>query len=413
MWEKVILVEKNRLSLYLILVCLTFLFIGCEAEKPKDPSAVLKGKVDDKIIELSIKSHLDESLNKQEEFPSTIEVASEKYEIEYYIQNTLEKKIQSILRRHDPHHAAVAVIDNKTGGVLAAVGYESSKKKFARKIAFTNTHPAASIVKVITAAEIIEAGKVNYGSTFYFNGKSTTMYKDQLEDKRNKWSAKTTLATAFSYSNNVVFAKAALMYSSAKKIKKMAEKFGFSESLMRFVSLGKSYLFDAKTSYELAELATGFNKRSHVSPIHAASIATTVARGGEMISPQVVKRIKKSDQIIWDAEEREPQHAISFGTARQLKTMMKKVVRSGTARKMFRRFPSKVLEKLEIAGKTGSITGGVPYGKRDWFVSYVKKKKSANPGISIAVMLVHGKDWKVRSTLIAKKVMEYYFRNVK
>lgn len=404
---------RNSFLSHLTIISMLGLFLSCEADKPKDPSTLNKGKVDNKIIELSIKSYLDESLNSQDEFPETIEVASEKYEIEYYIQDTLEKKIQSILRRHDPHHAAVAVIDNKTGGVLAAVGYESSKKRFSRKIAFTNTHPAASIVKVITAADIIEAGKVNYGTTFYFNGKSTTMYKDQLEDKRNKWSAKTTLATAFSFSNNVVFAKAALMYSSAKKIKKMAEKFGFSESLMRFVSLGKSYLFDAKTSYELAELATGFNKRSHISPIHAASIATTVARGGEMITPQVVKRIKKSNELIWNAEDREPRHAISFGTARQLKTMMKKVVKSGTARKMFRRFPSKVLDRLEIAGKTGSITGGVPYGKRDWFVSYVKKKKSANPGISIAVMLVHGKDWKVRSTLIAKKVMEYYFRNVK
>lgn len=409
---KVILVQ--RASLLVTLLFGLILLSACEKNSPEESSEKKSiGMVDSKIIELSIKSSLDENLKEFKDFPKAINIADEEYQFKYFINKRLEDRIKQALRRWDSKNAAVAVIDNKTGGVIAAVGYQSSDKSFNRNLVFSSTHPAASIVKIITASNMIEGGKINYGTNFHFNGKSTTLYKSQLENTKNKWSAKTDFATAFSFSNNVVFGKAILLYSSNKKMHKTAEAFGFGKKLMKYVTLGESKLFMAKTNYELAELATGFNKRTLISPIHAAVLASTIVRGGDWINPQVVKTITKNKKVIWAAKNQEPNNAISFGTARQLKTMMKKVVKSGTARKIFRRYPSKILKQLEIAGKTGSITGGIPYGKRDWFVSYGKKLKSTNPGISVAVMLVHGADWKVRSTLIAKNVYEFYFRDLK
>jgi hypothetical protein len=84
-------------------------------------------------------------------------------------------------------------------------------------------------------------------------------------------------------------------------------------------------------------------------------------------------------------------------------------ITKGTARSSFRR-SLYLLNKLEIGGKTGSITGGEPYGKRDWFVSYAKSlEDKTDKGISICVMIVNQKKWYIKSPLLAKNIMEYYY----
>jgi len=99
-------------------------------------------------------------------------------------------------------------------------------------------------------------------------------------------------------------------------------------------------------------------------------------------------------------------------TSEDLRTLFMATVTQGTARASFRR-SKYLLEKLEIGGKTGSLTGGEPYGKRDWFVSYAKSVEDKNDkGISICVMIVNQKKWYVKSSLIAKNIMEYYYTNL-
>ena len=68
-------------------------------------------------------------------------------------------------------------------------------------------------------------------------------------------------------------------------------------------------------------------------------------------------------------------------------------------------------EKLSLGAKTGSITGGVPYGKRDWVVVYAKPNDENLPSISVAVMIVNVKKWYIKSTVLAKKIIEYYYKD--
>jgi len=68
------------------------------------------------------------------------------------------------------------------------------------------------------------------------------------------------------------------------------------------------------------------------------------------------------------------------------------------------------IKNIDVAGKTGSITGGIPFGKRDWFVSYAKPNdKTGDNGISVCVMIVNVKKWYIKSTYLAKKIIQYYY----
>lgn len=391
-------------------------FMACSPKQDKTEKKVEDtSEISEKILNLSIKNSLDNAIAKGEKLPKELNIGEEDYKIHYFLNEELENKILALLKRWKSNYTSVAVIDNNTGGILAAVDYDGREDKIGRKITFSSTHPAASLIKIITASTMIEDGKISYKTPFYYNGKSTTLYRNQLADEKNKWTVKTNFTRAFSISNNVVFAKAALKYSSFDRMKIIAENFGFNKSLMDFVSLGKSKLLKNKTKFELAELASGFNKKTLISPIHAASLSSVIANHGVFKMPQMISAITKGDKVVWDYHKRKSVDVLSTETARQLRVMMNKVIKTGSGRKMFLQYPTPILKKLIIGGKTGSITGGEPFGKRDWFTSFgfigdnKENKGRQDRGISVAVMIINGKDWKVRSTLIAKKIYEFYF----
>lgn len=410
MWAKVI--KAMRVNLLFLTGVLIFL-IGC-SEKENIPQTTISPikEVKTEILEIAVRSQLDDVIIKAKHLPARLAIGDNEYNVEYFINDDLEAKIKDYISEWGPDFASVVVLDNKTGGVIAAVDYSDKTKKFGRKLTLNATHPAASVIKIVTAADLIQNHKISSKTSFKYNGRSTTLYKSQLTDTVNKWTTQTDFATAFSISNNVVFAKAAIKHSSSKNIVQMAGKMGFDEPLMKFVDLGESSIFRPTSEYGLAELATGFNKKTLISPVHGATLASIVANNGVLKKPQIVKSIKSSSEVIWLSEFEREHVVFDKKTAQELSLIMEKVVQTGSARKMFLKYPSRTLKKLLIAGKTGSITGGEPYGKRDWFVSFAKDKNNKkDAGISVAIMLVHGENWKVRSTLIARNIYHYYFSN--
>ncbi len=314
----------------------------------------------------------------------------------------LKKYIRKLLKRYKTYVTSVAVIDNNTNTVIAHLDYNGKTKKFGQKITRSSTHPAASIFKIITAASLLESDKVDLTDTFSFNGKSTTLYKSQLKNKKNKWSRSQSLLNAFAKSNNVIFGKSALDYLSPNYLFNTAKKFLFNMQLF-FESKNSSKTFFPKTSYELAEMASGFNKKTLISPIHGAMIANIISNDGmakDFALPGIGVTNFGEHRVIKDS------------TAKSLRKAMAKTVKAGTARSSFRR-NRRLMKKIDIGGKTGSITGGLPFGKRDWFVSYASPHNGDDKGISLAVMIINDKKWHVRSTYLAKKIIEYYYSKTK
>jgi hypothetical protein len=97
----------------------------------------------------------------------------------------------------------------------------------------------------------------------------------------------------------------------------------------------------------------------------------------------------------------------------ELQDMMEGTIEGGTAKKSFRRIGDFFKKYLRIGGKTGTITGGIPYGKRDWFTAYATPKESGRgKGISICVMNVNINKWYVRSAFMARQIINYYYNSI-
>lgn len=356
-----------------------------------------------------------ETLTKQffrsKTWPNEIKYRNKKLLVEYTLNEKLTKYIKKELRRYRSDYASVVVLDNTTGKILSAVDYTRSTKTFGKELTFSSTNPAASIFKVVTAADLIENTHVRSDSLFSYSGKSTTLYKYQLRNKKNKWTREVPFKKAFALSNNVVFGKAAIYNSSYNSLANMAYRFRFHRENLQLLNLGNSRLGSKGGQYKLAEVASGFNRETMMSPVHGAIIASIIANNGAFKKPRVIESVKDKQRDLWRAPS-DLEQIISKDSAKSMQELMETTVKIGTARTAFRRRRSRTLSRLRVGGKTGTITGGLPYGRRDWFVSYAMPKNGENKGISVCVMIVNVKKWYIRSTVLARKVIEHYYRNI-
>lgn len=343
-----------------------------------------------------------------------VDYDSSRYNVNYTFNDELEAFVKKQLALYRPDYTSVVVIDNESGNILAAVDYARTKNVFGRDLAFSTTHPAASIFKVITAADLLENTHIKTDTEFHFTGRSTTLYKSQLKEPQNRrWVRRLDLEHAFATSNNVIFGRTAIENLTPAGLKRMAEKFGFNKKLIEGIHLSPSVFNMATDQYNLAEYSSGLNRDTLMSPVHGAVIASVVANGGVLRYPVVIKSLEglKDKKVIYPPLKKDDV-VLTPQSSEDLRTLFMATVTQGTARSSFRR-SQYLLNKLEIGGKTGSLTGGEPHGKRDWFVSYAKSNEDKNDkGISICVMIVNQKKWYVKSPLIAKNIMEFYYSHL-
>ena len=361
------------------------------------------------------KNLIDKTFLSTSDWPKEINLKDKALKVEYNFDDTLTDYTKNLLKRYRSDYTTVTVIDNETGKVLAAVGYQGKNNVFDKNLILSSTHPSASLIKVVTAAELIQNTPVKKDTLFDFRGRSTTLFKYQLNDSKGRAAKTQTFETAFAKSNNVIFGKAAIKNTSSENLVKMAENFGFNQPIIKEFSFLKSEIKKANDEYEFAELASGFNVETMISPIHAATLASVIANDGILKTPKVISKIvdKKTGESLWQ-ETSEEKRVITPETSRQLQELMAMTIDGGTARKSFRQMRGGYKDALEIGGKTGHITGGVPFGKRDWFTVYaLPRDKSEGKGISISVMNVNVKRWHVKSAVLAKSIIEYYFKSVK
>jgi penicillin-binding protein A len=350
-------------------------------------------------------------IDKHASWNQIIDYDSAKYKPSYTFNEELEEFIKKQLSLYRPDFTSVVVMDNETGHILAAVDYAREKNVFGRDLAFTTTHPAASIFKVITAADLLENTHIKTDTEFSFSGRSTTLYRSQLKEPANRrWIRSLDLQKAFATSNNVIFGRTAIENLTPAGLKRMAEKFGFNKRLLEGINLSPSVFTMAQDQYNLAELSSGLNTQTLMSPVHGAVIGSVVANGGLLRYPVVIKSLEglQDKKVIYPPMKKD-EVVLTPQSADDLRTLFMGTVTQGTAKSSFRR-SLYLLNKLEIGGKTGSLTGGEPRGKRDWFVSYAKSLEEKNDkGISICVMIVNQKKWYIKSPLLAKNIMEYYY----
>jgi cell division protein FtsI/penicillin-binding protein 2 len=164
--------------------------------------------------------------------------------------------------------------------------------------------------------------------------------------------------------------------------------------------------------YNWAEVASGFNNDTAMSPIHGAMMASAVLNDGRMVTPTLVDRIEdQQGRLLYQSRRTWRGRAMTPKAAKVLEQMMEATVRSGTGRKTFRRYGRHhVLSKLRIGGKTGSIDNRAHDARFDWFVGFAEEK-SGHGRLVYAALVAHEEYIGIRATQYALMATTHYFKS--
>ncbi len=372
-------------------------------------------------VQIKIKNHLEYRVQlaetlaepvRHESYPEKIKMKWDGFPMDLSVQYTFDPDLQAaadkLLKQYKPDYGSIVLMDATTGKILALANFQRDAND-KPNLALKASYPAASIFKVVTATAAIDKVGVRPSDTIRFNGGNYTLYKKNvLSDKINKWTRSISLKEAFAKSINTAFGRLSLKLSP-DQINDYAKRYMFNQKIPSDipVDMGVAYVPQEK-GFELAEVASGYNRMNRMSPIQGAMIAGTIVNDGRMVVPYIVDNLKDAQgQIVYQAERVDSGPIMTTGSAEQVRELMEQTIISGTSRKTFRDLMrNRNFKDIEMGGKTGHFTGDNPKGKVDWFIGYAFDD---NRKISVAALTVNKKFWTVKSSYLGQTMIRKYF----
>ncbi len=347
--------------------------------------------------------------------PDTIDLAGVPYLAQYSPDTALSRKLLDHLRRQRPENAVVLVCDLKTGLMLAVGERSDSTVTQTPRMALSSTFPAASLSKIITALAVIEKSHQYALEGVPHIGSMHTLYRWQLLAQPEKAALTLSLEEAFGRSVNPAFGILGLAIG-ATQLKSVADRLGFNGA-WPLSALSASHYSAPDSGFALAEHASGFTRDVTISPFHALFMARGIGDDGYLRPSRLAQslvNLETGEEMPLDLEWKP--HSQPFVSAKNLPRMqalMEATVGMGTARKGFHSILRRdLLDKLELGGKTGSLTGDSPPGRYDWFIGYARFKDNPEMGIAICTMLIHQSYQSMRSSQLSAMVIRDWARKV-
>lgn len=314
------------------------------------------------------------------------------------------------------HKGAVVAMEPSTGKILSMVskpGYDpntvadnwdklvNAPQKNSKLInrATQGLYPPGSTFKVMTAMEYMIENSDNYREFYYrckgtdhFSGNVINCYGKERHGKLN-------LQSAFAKSCNGAFARIGTMIDLSK-FKKLNEKFYFNRDLSVDFEYNKSkFALDEDSDVgEITQTAMGQGK-TMITPLENALITSTIANGGEMMTPYLVDRLEtENGSVITQYEPKSKGRIVEEWVTKRMNKLMKSVVNEGTG-------TSLSSLSVQVAGKTGSAEFDSEGTSHAWFVGYAP---ADNPKIALSIVVEGAGTGSQYAVPIAKKMFENY-----
>jgi cell division protein FtsI/penicillin-binding protein 2 len=315
----------------------------------------------------------------------------------------LQAFIAKLLRSYAVPYAAVVAIEPSSGRVLAYVSH-SSADPAAGDLARDPSPPSASVFKLVTSAALLDAGVTPSTTACYGGGLHKLELADLVDNpKRDRSCA--SLEDAIGGSINAVIAKLAERNLDRARIERYAQAFGFGHALPFDAETRPSAMDVPSDRLELARASAGF-WHMHMSPLHGALLAATIANGGVMPRAGMVERVVDAkDRVQYNFAPAAYRTVIPRATAKALSHMMIATTARGTSRSAFHDPKGRpFLPGIDVAGKTGSLSDDKPYRAYSWWVGFAPE---AAPEIAVAALVVNGPLWRIKSSYVAREALRY------
>ena len=316
--------------------------------------------------------------------------ASLELTIDDYLQHVAERELEAGVLENNAKGGSVVIMDPVSGEILALANnptfnpnsYGLFPPDLQRNRGVQDVYEPGSTFKIVTASAALEE-KVMRPTDLIDTGGGTIAIGSKRVVREAQGHAYGTLSftDVIVKSSNIGAIKIGLRLG-AGRLGQYVQRFGFGTRLSPDFpgeSAGIVWRPAQWSDSTLASVSMGYEVS--VTPLQMASAASTVANGGELVQPRIVRAVIDADGRV-PVPRKVVRRVMSPGTAAEMTAIMEAVVEQGTG-KMAR------LEDFTVAGKTGTANKNQNghYLEHDYNVSFVGFVPSRKPALTIIVMI--------------------------
>jgi cell division protein FtsI (penicillin-binding protein 3) len=343
---------------------------------------LIKGNAGTVLIQTDAKRHAFSRIER----PSTTG-ASLELTIDEYLQHIAERELQAGVAANHAAGGTALIMDPWTGEILALANaptfnpniYRDASEDRRRNRAIQDLYEPGSTFKIVTASAALEQNVVHPDDLIDVRGGVYRLGSRVIHDTHNYGILSFTDVLVMS--SNIGAIKVGLRLGQ-ERLGIYARRFGFGRpSSPDFPGESPGILWDPAKQNEGALASMSMGYQVGVTPLQMAAAVSSVANGGELIEPRVVRAVIKEGRRVL-VPRKVIRRTISQGVAGELTTIMEQVVERGTATMV--KMPG-----YTIAGKTGTATKLVAgrYSRTDYNASFIGFVPSRKPVFTIVVVL--------------------------
>jgi penicillin-binding protein A len=326
----------------------------------------------------------------------------------YTIRGDLQKRVHDFLEKNQVPYGVFVAIEPATGRILAMTAHSSVEPGWSKNASF-DLYPMASLFKIITASAALENKKITPETVIEFRGNATSENPRYWEISPKGRNNRTDVTYAMGKSINPVYGRMACEIAGKASVMECVDRFGFNQALLPGTSAKESTATEPQSSHGLMLMGAGLDHEVKISPLHAAVMMAAIANGGKMMAPGLTDRITDSKGANREVfAPRVIRSLVAPETATALTRMLSSSVTTGTSRRAFHDRRGRPRIDVEIAAKTGSITGSDPRGHYSWFAAFAP---AHNPRIALVALVINQDKWKIKSAQVGELALEEFFGN--
>lgn len=321
----------------------------------------------------------------------------------------MQDSMEQIFRNREVPYAGAVALDLRDNAVLVLAGHSSFDPEVdPLEIVTTAWSPAASTFKLVTAAALLETGKVTPTTRACFSGGLHGIDAKDLEDDSGRDTQCASLAGAIAHSHNLVIGKLARKYLDEQALRTTARKLLFEADIPFEFPIERSPAHIPADDIERAKVAAGF-WNVDLSPMHAAILSSVLARDGQYQPPHIIAHVMGPDGSDLTPVAPTPDRILAKATASAVGQMMVATTEEGTARSSFRdKHGNQYIPGVTVAGKTGSLTGKrAPALNYNWFIGFAPADR---PEIAFAVLLANEPKWRIKAHYAGRRLVQLYMQ---
>ena len=343
---------------------------------------LIKGNPGTVLIQTDAKRHAFSRVERPSTTGATLELT-----VDQYLQHIAERELRAGIEENRAASGAAVIMDPWTGEILALANwptfnpnaYRDTPDAERRNRAIQDLYEPGSTFKIVTASAALEQHVVQPDDQIDVGGGLIRIGSRVVHDTHDY--GVLSFTDVIVKSSNIGAIKVGLRLGP-ERLGTYARRFGFGRaSSPDFPGESPGILWDPAKQNDsaLASMAMGY--QVGVTPLQMAAAVSTVANGGQLIQPRVVRAVIKDGRRV-PVPRKVVRRAIEEGVAAEMTTIMEQVVERGTA-------TAAQIPGYSIAGKTGTAARLVNgnYSTTDYNASFVGFVPSRKPVFTIIVVL--------------------------